>query len=1154
MPAMAKDSADHPCRACGAPVPGTAGGGAVLIIRVDNLPETTAFLSGALDEVPCPVCERKSGVAPTLVLCSAIDKVAGVALTSLAHDQPKLAQETADDLRGRGIATTIVPSPDHLRGWLVTRWHERLATLTEIITSGEPDGIPPAALDACDAEAFVGAAAIVGTGLTEGPFTVPPGAEPDAVLDFLAGLQARALAALCARWAANTGDRLERDLRRHVPEGGLLPATAEKVVPVLRALLGSEVSEALRYSAHALLASVCVESGRPDPEAAGWAETWLHHEVLLSAAPTEPEVLATLRGCRTAEARARATVDHRRLFNAAAAMVMRTGSTLTGPIVEAGRRAGYDSLGSDLLESLRFEPGTQLSPEQVLDALQPFAPGRHPAAALRAADRLLGAVPALTPDQVWQMADTMAGWWPGSREAGVTCEIWAGAILSKISAPAELLARIGESPRAFESTLGFGERAELQRVRGEALIGVGRPAEAVTLLTDFLATGDLATGDLATGVPADDLTELRGTLAVAKRHCRRTEEAATELREIAYEGDTVTQLTTRHALLGALIELGQLDEALTVALDARRLASGPHAGSAALFDAALANVLAATGRPVEAASALRAVPIDDLADPAVLIPFASALLSSPDVLNTPDGRRTAATVVEHLHHTWKKCGRSALTEPAKQALRLLALLSDRTGAGEPAVLWQALADLCESWGDAEPMAAMALAAAAARRDRPEQVRAGLDRAFAELAAAYSGERKLARNHLSTRFLRGFTRDIERAVGAAGLPAEYRRVAIDLGRDIIGRRTSLPGAAAPWDSVLTAAPGSIAVIDWEDRTDGPRPVVTVVRDGTVTTAVAEPSPVDLDLLARHLTAKLGGWHDHRRGDPFDLPMWREAADWFARFVTRHSRPDETVVLIAHPTATRTPWHVAVTPHRPTFSVPSWSAVVSEFDRPAPRLAGLGCAVAPRFAEDIEVIGAFDDVVDGLRGLGSAALTEHSSPADHAGLAGMLRRADLCVVLCHGYAPVTEPTVAWLLAAGGSLPLRGSVEAATAAGRRHQFTWDDCDHLPAASPVVVSAACSTARTHDAGSTEQLGLYSALRRRGTRTFIAPRWNIPARRTLPVFADAVRRLVDHTDPPAVAVRAASLAAAEHLPTWLAYAPTAAGGWWASTSEGAPP
>src|SRR5262249_9833626 len=194
-------------------------------------------------------------------------------------------------------------------------------------------------------------------------------------------------------------------------------------------------------------------------------------------------------------------------------------------------------------------------------------------------------------------------------------------------------------------------------------------------------------------------------------------------------------------------------------------------------------------------------------------------------------------------------------------------------------------------------------------------------------------------------------------------------------------------------------------------------------------------------------------------------------------------------------------VDTTPARPTLAVPSWSFRMAGFLSDKPDINRIGCIAVPRFGEDSEVSDAFRGVMTALfrlEELGQTVEIIQGVRADRSQMGAILRATDLCVMLCHGYAPTSEPTVAWLIAHEQSLPLSGSVAAASAAGRRHQFTWDDCDRLPSASSVVVSAACSTALNRTVEGGEQLGLYSALRRHGTRAFVAPRWDIPAAVTL--------------------------------------------------------
>ena len=360
-------------------------------------------------------------------------------------------------------------------------------------------------------------------------------------------------------------------------------------------------------------------------------------------------------------------------------------------------------------------------------------------------------------------------------------------------------------------------------------------------------------------------------------------------------------------------------------------------------------------------------------------------------------------------------------------------------------------------------------------------------------------------------------------------------------------------AAPWDDVIALSPAPIVVVEWLGTAQSLRPLITAVRDGRVSTILADPGPVDVGQLARRITARLDGWVIGRDGDPFDTPLWGEAAEWLCRQIAEHANTGNTVTLVEHPLATRVPWHVATTPTWPTLSVPSLSSLITEFLSDTPTIDGIGCVAVPRFGEDSEVEAAFSGVMSALLQLeapGRAVEIIQGRDADHDQLSTILSATDLCVLLCHGHASRFEPTVAWLVAHEQSLPLAGPVAGASPAGRRHQFTWDDCDRLPSASAVVVSAACKTASSHTAGGGEQLGLYSALRRHGTRSLVAPRWDIPAALTLPVFTDAIKRIVADGLSPAAAVQAASIAAARKLPRWLAYAPAVAGGWSATSAN----
>lgn len=656
-----------------------------------------------------------------------------------------------------------------------------------------------------------------------------------------------------------------------------------------------------------------------------------------------------------------------------------------------------------------------------------------------------------------------------------------------------------------------------------------------------------------------DVVGIRASLGAAMRQAGDPEGAATLLGEISAVGSSGQQLQTRHALLVALIELGRLEQALAVADDAVRLAAGPYRKWAAAFNAARAALLASLSRSAEAEAALMSVPEEQLGEPHILISYASALVSHPTLVHSAEGSRMAATALEQLGGAWRKHDETHLSEAAEQALRLMALLARRIGSQDEMQLWRILADLSEASGRPDPMASIALVT---EPQSPESVRAAVDRAFGTLAAAFSGTRQLSESYLSTHSLWGFFDSVQRTLAENGMPPEYKRVVAELGRDVIGRLRPLDSApassamagkaraAAPWDNVVAGLPAQLTVVEWiPSETDTLLPLITVLGAPGVRTYIATSPPVDIARLGKRISARVGGWYAGRKGDPFDLLEWQTASRWLSDIISAAGEDIGTVVLIDHPVASRTPWHVALTPRWPVCSVPSWAPLLAETSKPPGAAARIGCMIVPRFGEDQEVLQAFDRVRAGLTDLSErmprAALEiAEGINADHEEFRRLLGGTDLCVVLCHGYAPANEPGVAWLLADSAVLPLRGSVEAASEMGRRHQFTWRDCDALEAASPVIVSAACSTASAHFAGAGEQLGLYSALRRHGTRALIAPRWEIPASAVLPVFSDVVRQIAAEGQSPASAVRNASLKAAEHLPPWLAYAPAVAGGW----------
>jgi len=165
-------------------------------------------------------------------------------------------------------------------------------------------------------------------------------------------------------------------------------------------------------------------------------------------------------------------------------------------------------------------------------------------------------------------------------------------------------------------------------------------------------------------------------------------------------------------------------------------------------------------------------------------------------------------------------------------------------------------------------------------------------------------------------------------------------------------------------------------------------------------------------------------------------------------------------------------------------------------------------------------------------------------DRDALIRALEGATVAKVLCHGFIDTDEDIVALMVANYGELPLANSVAANTLAGRQHRFDWRDFQQLKSAPEVLFSAACSSGQSHHVGLGEKLGLFLTLRRAGTRSFVAPRWDIDPKVVLPILDNAIERFLRNDAELGEALHAACSEASEVLPRWQAWALALEGDW----------
>lgn len=164
------------------------------------------------------------------------------------------------------------------------------------------------------------------------------------------------------------------------------------------------------------------------------------------------------------------------------------------------------------------------------------------------------------------------------------------------------------------------------------------------------------------------------------------------------------------------------------------------------------------------------------------------------------------------------------------------------------------------------------------------------------------------------------------------------------------------------------------------------------------------------------------------------------------------------------------------------------------------------------------------------------------SDEENVRRVLKDADVAKLLCHGYVD-TDGEMALMLAHDGSLPSAKSIAAGSEVGRRYLLSWRELQRLAASPRSVFSAACSSGVTRIAGVGERLGLFSALRRSGTRSMVAPWWDVEAEYVLPILDHVFERHVAGGETLGRALHAACAAAGDR-PRRHAWALALEGDW----------
>ncbi|MFG2951018.1 hypothetical protein [Streptomyces adustus] len=396
---------------------------------------------------------------------------------------------------------------------------------------------------------------------------------------------------------------------------------------------------------------------------------------------------------------------------------------------------------------------------------------------------------------------------------------------------------------------------------------------------------------------------------------------------------------------------------------------------------------------------------------------------------------------------------------------------------------------------------------------------------------------------------GDLQDVQGALLEGVGPGELQRTVAELWRDPARRMLAADGFAD--DQAITAfcartGLARTAVLEQvEHGTDQRSLVLTLIEAGRAPVAEVVMPLDDLGPLAARLRTRIANWTPSRRGDPLDLPQWREFTRTLDVVLRERLGPTDHIVVIESPLLYKLPWHLALGPSWTCSYAPSWGSLMLRPDAPVARPA-VGAVCAPRFGESPAVEAALTASLDASRAeaatAGLAFASADREDANAAALVGILEDSDLCTLLCHGMVDTGSASVSLLLAAEGRRPPGDSL-AATRSGPAHRFDWRSATAVTRSPATIFSAACSSGLNHTRGG-QQVGLFSALRHRGLRTLVAPRWDILAEQVLPVL-DRCRALVLSGSPPGAALRTSCLESEQSgVPGWVAWSMALEGDW----------
>lgn len=962
-------------------------------------------------------------------------------------------------------------------------------------------------------------------------WVVGEGEDPSAVVDATLGpAQSAALVAAALAAAGEDSVVLAELLGSHIAPGLILPRAAVD--------LTHSVSSLLQRGEHDITTSVCLlamhaaaqlAAARPDSLAREFTRVWLSWAWQADQVPEDQSLqrLALPAGLL------HKAVDASILTEA----VMQTTDSPPDWIERLQRIAEMAGHPRLIRQVVRQAPVMlEASSDVFRDALSALARDGSTQALTEGLRCVLSALRASgREDELESMTDHALALSDGSDVARAALLTQFGSATKDARMPAAFLQKVGDTPADWEAALPDPLRLAISTERYAALRIAGRFTDAQHVLRPAL------------DIPLDEENRwrLELNLAIVERDTGASDSALVAVEQLLSRApDDDCRFLALQSLARSTSELGMHAETIEHLQAAIPLALGEHAHHEPTLRAHLASLLAAAGDVEGALAQLKHVTAAGSPMQARLgAADAIVVLLERGVEFTADGLDATR---DHLNAVEALARQNGDRVTLTSALRIRARMDELLGNLDTAATsWEELLSLTS-----DPLALASLATLRGAGGRVDEARALMSQIPEALIREHGGASDIGAVLDTTARIRGALRRLS-SVMMSGRPAPRDvRMAAELSRDAIGRMRAWSTATdtppsrqaladgLPDEALRRIAPETSAlwVLEWWEGEQGVVSLLSCVRRSQELTFQALPTmPLDARDVAIEVRTQLSNWWPGRLGDPLAHAGWHALADWL-RAALASAVDGDHLIVIEHPQLAGLPWHAIDDAPWTTSYAPSWSALL---DLPAKRpLNRCGLVSVPARNDRAGTVQAFDSAEKDARfeaqARGLRLDVTAGVEADSEAVLSLFGRCDLATILCHGLIDPSQRELALLVAADAQLPSQHPAAASSARGRAHRLTWRALQGVERGPEIVLSGACSTGQGVYGGMGERLGLFGALRAKGTRAVVAPAWDAVASDMPDQLSELSSLLLDGASL-AGAVKAIGDQRAGELPIWRA-------------------